>query len=194
MMDNDSGYFDIRSSFWRGCFEKASEYERYLGDSPDPHAKRWHERADEMPRLTEEQKQRLRGHGRALNVLLVSGVWCSDCVRQGPMLRQIVDACEDGVRMRVIDRDLDSKLRDELRIMGAMRVPVVVVLTEDFFEVGRFGDQVLTTYRSMVAKETASSPHTEDDSSSELAEWVDIFERALLMVRLSPFLRRRHGD
>ena len=54
------------------------------------------------------------------------------------MIKQIVDACDEEVRMRVIDRDLDPALRDELRIMGAMRIPVVVFLTEDFFEVQRY--------------------------------------------------------
>ena len=115
------------------------------------------------------------------------------------MIRQIVEACSDEVRMRVIDRDLDPILRDELRIMGAMRVPVVVLLTEDFFEVARFGDLTLTSYREKVVIEcgeerSASYGPPKDESAAELEVWVAIFERALLMVRTSPFLRRRHND
>ena len=115
------------------------------------------------------------------------------------MIQQIVEACGDQVRMRLIDRDLDPILRDELRIMGAMRVPAVVFLTEDFFEVARFGDQTLTSYRKKVATEcgegrSASYRSPEDESAAELEEWVGIFERALLMVRSSPFLRRRYDD
>jgi hypothetical protein len=114
------------------------------------------------------------------------------------MIRRIVEACDDSVTLRVIERDSEPKLRDELRIMGAMRVPVVVFLTEDFFEVARFGDQTLTNYRKKVAVECGDqrrvSTSPEEETSFELAEWVDAIERALLMARTSPFLRRRYGD
>ena len=40
-----------------------------------------------------------------MRVLVISGSWCGDCVRQGPMIRQIADACDDSVELRVIDRD-----------------------------------------------------------------------------------------
>jgi len=198
-MTKRPAYFDIRSSFWRSCFDKASEYKQYLTDSSPAHAKRWQDRSERGPRLTEEQRRRLSGYSRALNVLVVSGAWCGDCARQGPMIQQIVEACGDQVRMRLIDRDSDPILRDELRIMGAMRVPAVVFLTEDFFEVARFGDQTLTSYRKRVATECGegrSAPYRslEDESAAELEDWVGIFERALLMVRSSPFLRRRYDD
>jgi hypothetical protein len=130
---------------------------------------------------------------------MLSGVWCGDCVRQGPIIKRIVDACEDEVQMRVMDRDSDVKLRDELRILGAMRVPVVVFLTEDFFEVGRFGDRTLATYRKMAShlvpdREPVVQTPPQDEWTSELSGWVDIFERMLIMARLSPPLRARHGD
>jgi hypothetical protein len=197
-MNNSSDYFDIRSSFWKGCFEKASEYEDYLAESP-VHAKRWQDSAAKLPSLTEDQKRRLSGHHRSLNVLLVSGIWCGDCVRQGPMIHHIAEACDDVVRLRVIDRETNSRLRDEIRIMGAARVPVVVFLTEDFYEVGRFGDRMLVTYRKMASQaygtDRWSLPASADEAVAlELGEWVDIFERCLLMARLSPLLRRRHSD
>lgn len=115
------------------------------------------------------------------------------------MIRHIADACDDVVRLRVIDRETDTKLRDEIRILGAARVPVVVFLTEDFFEVGRFGDRMLITYRKMASRaygrDRWSLPATpEEGLASEIGEWVDIFERCLLMARLSPLLKRRHGD
>lgn len=197
-MNKPPDYFDLRSPFWRSCFEKASQYDDYLAQSP-VHAARWHDSAAKVPSLTADQLQRLSGHHRSLRVLLLSGIWCGDCVRQGPMIRQIVDACDDDVRLRVIDREEDTKLRDEIRIIGAARVPVAVFLTEDFFEVGRFGDRMLAAYRKMAQSEYAdlryvSGRSPQDFIASELAEWVDIFERCLLMARLSPLLRRRHGD
>ncbi len=198
-MNDEPRYFDIRSAFWQSCYEKALEYEKYLSQSPSPQAKRWIEMAGKIPPLGEEQRRRLRGYHRIVNVLVVSGVWCGDCVRQGPIIKQIVDACEDEVQMRVMDRDSNVKLRDELRILGALRVPVVVFLTEDFFEVGRFGDRTLATYQKMASslladRDPVPQPSAENEWASELSEWVDIFERMLIMARLSPPLRARHGD
>jgi hypothetical protein len=198
-MNEKSRYFDVRSSFWRSCYESALEYEQYLAQSPPQHADRWTETAGKIPPLTNEQLQRLRGHHRVLHILMVSGIWCGDCRHQGPVIKRVVDACDDDVQLRLAERDSNGELRDELRIIGAMRVPVVVFLTEDFFEIGRFGDRTLTTYRKMAGSTlpgygpTAhSSP--QDEWASELSEWVDIFERMLLMARLSPLLRKRHGD
>jgi hypothetical protein len=191
-MDDKPDYFDIRSDFWKSAYETALEYERYLAQSPSSLAQRWRDRIDTISTLGDDQKQRLRGYHRALRILMVCGVWCGDCIRQGPIIKRIVETCDDDVELRVMDRDANPEVRDELRILGAMRVPVVVFLTEDFFEVGRFGDQVLTTYRKMA--NALDREVQQDDSTSELSEWLDIFERMLLMTRLSPFLRRRHGD
>lgn len=198
-MDDKPKYLDVRSSFWRSCFETALEYEQYLSQSPSYQADRWHETAGRIPPLSEEQRQRLEGFHRILNVLMVSGVWCGDCVQQGSIVKQIVDACDDEVQLRVMDRDSDIELRDELRILGAQRVPVVVFLSEDFFEVGRFGDRALATYRKMAASvrpsnDPAGQPAPRDEWASEISEWLDVFERMLLMTRLSPLLRNRHGD
>jgi thiol-disulfide isomerase/thioredoxin len=192
-MDDKPEYFDFRSAFWKSAYETALEYERYLAQSPSGLANRWLDTANTIPPLEDDQKQSLTGYNRILRVLMVCGVWCGDCMRQGPIIKRIVEACDDGVELRVMDRDANPEVRDELRILGAMRVPVVVFLTEDFFEVGRFGDQMLTTYRKMAANAIGRAA-PQDEGTSELSEWVDIFERMLLMARLSPFLRNRHGD
>jgi len=160
--------------------------------------RRWRDSEGRIPELTQEQLERLRGYYRELNVLVYSGVWCGDCARQGPMLKKIADAAGEKVNVRLIERDASEELQDELRILGALRVPVMVFLTEDFWEVGRFGERTLSVYRSKAAREIGRgadsgilSPRARE---RELAEWVDIFERILTMLRLSPPLRRRHGD
>ena len=199
-MDDKAKYLDVRSDFWSGCWAEAESYEDYLKGSDPKRAGPWKSLSTRIPALSSEQHERLTGYGRALNVLAVSGVWCGDCVRQGPMIRQIADACDEGVSLRVIDRDQNPKLRDEVRILGAARVPVVVFLSEDFHEVGRFGDRTLHTYRRKAETEigaacavpTAKLPP--EELSAERDEWVTIFERMLLMVRLAPPLRERHGD
>ncbi len=191
-------YYDIRSDFWKGCFEQAHSYDDYLGSSPPDKADPWRDKAGQIPALTPEETERLAGFNRTLNVLVVSGVWCGDCVRQGPMLKACADAA--GATLRVIDRDVNIDLRDEVRILGAMRVPVAVFLTEDFHEVGRFGDRLLTVYRRKAENEIGAAcavPYAntpEDQLAAEQGEWVDIFERMMIMTRLCPPLRQRHGD
>ena len=197
-MGEKPAYYDKRSDFWRRHFEMASDYETYLSNSDPKHVDRWRESESRAPALTNDQKHRLSGLNREMNVLMYCGVWCGDCSRQGAYLKSIVDTCGDKIHLRLIDRDSSEELQDELRIVGALRVPAIVFLTEDFWELGRFGDRTLSVYRSKAAREIGRrddagilSPKARE---RELGEWVDVFERFHLMARLSPPLRKRHGD
>ena len=196
----NEGYMDVRQSLWRESFEQATGYEEYLEGSKPKHRDRWLQAAAQLPELEPADRARVTGYHRELRLLLVSGIWCGDCVRQGPVIQQVVEQCDDEVRLRVIDRDLNEDLRDEVRILGALRVPVLVALTEDYFEVGRFGDRTLSTYRQKAIDEVgASCPlPTGNADRRELREiqsqWLDVIERWILMARLSPQLRGRHED
>ena len=80
-----------------------------------------------------------------------------------------------------------------------MRVPMAVFLTEDFHEIGRFGDRPLVVYRTKANNELgAACPLPGSAAASEVeaetAEWLDVVERMVLMARLCPPLRARHGD
>lgn len=191
---------DRRSEFWKEMFNLASDYDSYLAGSDAEHARRWTDMADQLPALTDEQVSRLTGYDRRLSVLVYSGAWCGDCVRQGPMLRNIAAACGGNVDLRIIDRDASAELKEELRILGGTRVPVVVFLSADFFEVGRFGDRLLSAYRDKARRDTGAACSTgliappENELAAEQGDWIDVFERMLLMLRLSAFLRARHGD
>ncbi len=197
-MNEKPAYYDIRGSFWRRHFEMASDYDAFLKGSNPELARRWIDSAKRTPSLTEDQFEQLCGYDREMNVLMYGGVWCGDCARTGPMLKAVSDACGERVQLRVIDRETSKELQDELRILGALRVPVVVFLSEDFWEVGRFGDRTLSVYRAKAAREFGKAfkggilaPRA---LASEMVEWVDIFERMLIMLRLSPPLRWRYGD
>lgn len=197
-MSEKPAYYDKRSEFWRHYFEIASDYEIYLARSNQKHVQSWRESEARTPELTDEQYERLSGFDREMNVLMYAGVWCVDCSRQGPILKKIVDARGEKVKLRIIERDVSEELQDELRIVGALRVPMVVFLSEDWWEVGRFGERTLSVYRSKLAREVGRgndkgilSPRARE---KELSEWVDIFERFLTMLKLSPPLRKRHGD
>jgi thiol-disulfide isomerase/thioredoxin len=197
-LSDKPAYLDIRSDFWRAHFEQASEYEAYLEGSKHEYIQRWRDSEERVPALSEGQLKRLQGYDRELNVLVYSGIWCGDCSRQGPLLKEVAEACGEKAHIRFIDRETSQELKDELRIVGATRVPMVVFLSEDFWEMARFGERTLSVYRAKAARDVGReydagilSPKARE---REFAEWVDIFERVLIMLRLSPPLRRRHGD
>jgi hypothetical protein len=191
---------DMRGAFWREQFETAFCYDTYLDTSDPAKASRWRELEACLPPVTSEQKARLTTVDRDMNVLVSSGVWCGDCVRQVPMIHRIALACGGNVRLRVIDRDVCEALKEELRILGGARVPVVVFLSEDFYEIGRFGDRLLTSYRLKTQREAGAAcptgliPPEGHELAAEMADWVDVFERMLLMLRTSTLLRQRYGD
>jgi thiol-disulfide isomerase/thioredoxin len=199
-MTTEPAYHDIRADFWREHFEKADRYDQYLELSEPVYVKRWKDMAAALPEITAGQKERLTGINRRLNMLVYCSDWCGDCVRQMPMLEKIAAGVGPDLEMRIIDREESQALKDELRLVGAMRVPVVVFLSEDFHEVGRVGDRLLTAYRRKRMTETGDAcstgliPPSGEELAAEMAEWVDVVERMLLMLRLSPPLRQRYGD
>jgi hypothetical protein len=79
-------------------------------------------------------------------------------------------------------------------------VPVVVSLSEDFFEVGRSIDRQLAAYRRKARTELGDAcdagivAPAAQELQEELGQWFEHFERQQLLLRLSPFLRKRHND
>jgi hypothetical protein len=191
-------YRDIREEFFRRYYEKALPYEGYLAAGDLKHAARWREQEKHVA-LTDAQKALLNSFKRTMHALCVSGVWCGDCVRQGPIFRAFEEA-SPALHFRYLDRDECPEAMDELRITGARKVPVLVFLTEDFFEVGRYGDRTLSVYRRKAERELGPAcpvgfhAPDQEELAVEIQEWLDVVERMHLLARLSPPLRRRYGD
>jgi len=197
-MAEKPAYLDTREALFREYFKKGLPYEEYLHAGDPKHAERWRE-AEKHVVLTEAQKALLGSFVRQIHVLCVSGIWCGDCVRQGPIFRAF-ERASSVIDFRYFEREEHPDLMDELRITGAKKVPVVVFLSEGFFEVERFGDRTLSVYRHKAERELGPAcpvgitPTARDETAVEVQEWLDIFERVHLMLRLSPPLRERHHD
>ena len=135
-----------------------------------------------------------------MKVLVVSGVWCGDCVEQCPLLQRIAEANPARVELRLLDRDEHADLSGRLRINGGARVPVALFLAEDFELCSVFGDRTLNRYRALAARQLGPSCPTglvvpgAGELSATLADWLAEAERVQLMLRLSARLRQRHGD
>ena len=192
-------YLDLRSDLFRRAFRGAVPYRDYLTTGSDRERAAWTRAETALPALPDDARARLDAAGRIVNVLCLSGIWCGDCVRSVPIVARLAEAAGPSVDLRFVDRDAIPELRDELRVLGAMRVPMVVFLTEDFHEIGRYGDRPLTVYRDKAVTELGAAcplPGSADGGAlaAETAEWLDVFERMILMARLAPPLRARHGD
>ncbi len=191
-------YVDIRRELWRESFSRAVPYEEYLAASDQAHASKWRSLAEKIE-VPGDRADVIAGFSRKMNVLVYSGVWCGDCVRQGPMLAAIARG-SDRIDLRFREREDGCRLGEELRMNGAWKVPVAVFLSEDLFEVGRFGDRTLSVYRR-IARDTLGPscstglvPPPASEIEKEVREWTDIFERMQLVLRLAPMLRKRYGD
>jgi thiol-disulfide isomerase/thioredoxin len=198
MSGEKPAYHDIRAELWRRNWEVAKPLSEFLVSAPQDQAQRWAESAERVPELTVDQRARLQGYNRTMRVLLEGATWCLDCARITPYLKAIMGAVGEKAELRLIDRDASPELRDELKIMGAPRVPRVLILSEDWFEVDRLGDRSLSVYRSRMAREIGRGEDHGVLSPAarqvELAEWVDAIERTLIILRTAPALRKRYSD
>jgi len=174
-------------------------YAEYL-DSGKPEQKEAWLAIGKQIALTDDQKQLLGGFTREIHLLVVSGIWCGDCVRQGPMLQAIADATNRRVKVSWLDRDDHMDLQQQVTVNAGNRVPVAVFAAEDFELVGYAGDKLLSRYRVSAAQALGANcplpgaPVPQDELNAEVQDWVDEFERVHLLLRLSGRLRQRHGD
>ena len=191
-------YHDNRAFLFKTYFTKALNYQDYLATAEQVHQQRWNQHF-QASELNPQQLQLIKSFTRKLNILFMSGSWCGDCIRQGPLVQHIALA-NDLINLRFIDNRENPELTEELRILGAARVPVAVFLSEDFFELGRFGDRHLAVYRAKLATEIgpacAASLALPDKNilQQDLQDWLDLIERYQIMLRLAPLLRRRYND
>lgn len=190
--------FDKKSDFFKTYFDKALSYEDFVKTGTAVQTEKWTNFAGKIS-LDEAQKTMLSGFTRSMNILVLSGVWCGDCARQCPMLDLMAQSSK-VMNLKFIDNQTYPELRDELRVCGGSRVPMALILSEDFFEVSRFGDRQLSVYRKKALNELGAAcdpgilPPPANELAEEVREWLAFVERAQLMLRLSPFLRNRYKD
>ena len=153
----------------------------------------------ELVELTAAQSEILTGFVREMRVLVLAGAWCGDCVNQCPIFDHF-SSVTSTLNIRYFDRDDNPDLAEALSICGGQRVPSIAFLSEDNLFCGRYGDQTLAKYRDMAATHLGAACPSGIVVGDTLLlkqvtqEWLNEFERIQLMLRLSPRLRRTHGD
>ena len=180
------------------AFQRAQSYNDYVNGGTPEQQQRWSAMA-ELVSLTNTQRELIGSFVREMKVLVISGLWCGDCVEQCPLLAAIAQA-SDKINLRFLDRDAVEALRDAVPLCGGNRVPVALFLAEDYQFCGMYGDRTLTRYRRLAEKQLGAACSTglfapaTDEIAATCQNWVDEFERIHLMLRLSTRLRAKYQD
>jgi thiol-disulfide isomerase/thioredoxin len=189
----------MNPTFLSQKFAAALPYDRYVQTGTPAQQQRW-QQVQDAAGLTPAQSARVAGFVREMRLLVVSGIWCGDCVEQCPLLHRIAEANPDRVLLRLLDRDEHKDLSSQLRINGGDRVPVVLFLAEDHELCGVYGDRPLSRYRALAARQLGPACPTglvvpeQGELAATLQDWLDEVERVQFMLRLSARLRQKHGD
>lgn len=189
---------------YRDHFARAKPYAAYVARGNADQQARWSE-FHRLVRVTDAQRTLVGSFARRINLLVISGVWCGDCVQQCPMLDHLASikpARGDGpgVDLRFADRDVHKELSDAVMICGGNRVPTAIFLNEDMEFIGLSTDKSLSRLRALAARQLGAScpvpgaPVPADEIAATLQDWCNDLEKAHLLARLSAKLRSRHGD
>lgn len=183
----------------RTKFESGLPYDAYVATGTPDQRQKWRDFHARVS-LTDAQRSLLAGFTRQVNILIVSGTWCGDCVQQVPMFDHVTRANPARIALRVIDRDQNPDLAEPIKICSGLRVPTVIFMNEDFDFCSLMGDRSLSRYRAMAAAKLGAScplpgaPVPPDEIAATLQDWINELERVQLMLRLSPKLRERYQD
>jgi len=189
----------MKAAYWSDKFAGALPYAAYMATGTEEQRRRWKGVYDAAA-LTPGQRTMLAGFVRQMKLLVVSGIWCGDCVQQCPLLQRIAEAVPGRIDLRFLDRDQNRDLADAVRINAGDRVPVVLYLSEDAELCALYGDRTLARYRALAQKQlgpacpTGIVPPDQGEMAATLQDWVNEVERIQLMLRISPRLRQKYGD
>jgi thiol-disulfide isomerase/thioredoxin len=180
-------------------FASALPYDRYLQTGTEEQQRHWTQVYD-LAHLTGTQQQLVDGFEREMKILVYSGIWCGDCVEQGPLIYRIAQANGAKIDLRFIERPVNEELPENLRVNGGSRVPVLLFFSEDWYWCATAGDRTIHRYRALALKRLGPSCPTgiiapeKDELDATLADWVNEVERVQLMLRLAPRLRQKYQD
>ena len=187
------------AAFLEKQFASALPYRSYVQTGTADQQRRWQQVYD-AAKLSADQARLVGSFVRPMKVLIVSGIWCGDCVQQCPLLQKIAEANTAKIDLRLVDRDQHRDLSERLRINAGDRVPVALFLAEDHQFCSAVGDRTLSRYRALAAKHLGAAcplaivPPDQDELAATLQDWLNEFERIHLMLRLSARLRQKYGD
>ena len=188
------------ATYLRSKHEAGLAYEPYVKLGTPQQQENWAKFYKDQAKLTAAQRTLIAGFTRKINVIVLSGVWCGDCVQQCPLIARIAEANPKCIDLRFVERDQHKDLQQHLRINAGDRVPVALLLAEDHEFVALVGDRTLSRYRAIAKRQLGPScplpgaPVDQDEVAATMQDWVNEFERVHLLLRLSARFRQKYGD
>ena len=76
--------------------------------------------------------------GLKRKLLIIAEDWCGDASNTVPILAKLVDAVPE-LELGIILRDQNAKVMDRYLTNGSRSIPIVIVLDQEFREVGHWG-------------------------------------------------------
>ena len=121
---------------FRTIWQTAIPYSRFVAEARQ-HRELWEGiyRTAHIPRWAVEQACE-RGKNRRLLVLAED--WCGDASNTVPILAKLGDEAS-CLELRILKRDENPELMDRYLTNGARSIPIVIVLDEEFRELGHWG-------------------------------------------------------
>jgi thiol-disulfide isomerase/thioredoxin len=189
----------MNAAYFSEKFSAALSYDRYVQTGTEEQVRRWKQVYD-AAHVTDVQKELLAGFVRPMNLLIISGIWCGDCVQQCPLIARIAEINPAKISLKLLDRDQHRDLIEPFRVNAGDRVPIVLFLAEDFELCSAYGERTLNRYRVIAQRQLGAACPTgivgpdKDELTATLADWLGEIERIQLMLRLSPRWRQKYQD
>ena len=142
-------------SDFRGLWDQAQSFDAFVASST-AHKALW-EGIYRIARLPEWATEVSVPGARHL--LVIAEDWCGDASNTVPIVAKWADAVP-GVDLRIIQRDHHPEVMDRYLTNGSRSIPIVIVLDEDFRELGHWGPRP-TVLQSWVMANRGTIPKTE---------------------------------
>ena len=120
---------------FRALWDSALPYERFVAES-EHHRGLW-EGIYRLMRVPEWAFQAVPP-GTRRRLLVIAEDWCGDASSTIPIVARFADAVP-GMELRLVRRDEHPELMDRYLTNGARSIPIVIVLDENFHELGHWG-------------------------------------------------------
>ena len=114
----------------------ALPYDRFLDESKDQHKGLW-VGVYGLARIPQWAREAV-GRSPRLRFLVLTEDWCGDAANTIPILARLVDEVP-GPQIRILRRDENPAVMDRYLTGSARSIPIVIVLDDEFRELGHWG-------------------------------------------------------
>jgi thioredoxin family protein len=105
--------------------------------------------------------------GQARRLLVLAEDWCGDASNTIPVLARWAESVS-GMSLRILQRDENPELMNRYLTNGARSIPIVIVLDEDYQEIGHWGPRPVEL-QSWVMANKATLP--KEERYKEIRRW-----------------------